>query len=380
MSISVHQVIVIILFIGFTILNVVRKSNRDNFENIAPLAILQLGVLLITVGVFKIDIPLVTMYAISGDEQKLSIINYISNQQTQFGLIVIGVLLCVLSCIMHRFFSKGKTERLLNIQAYDDNKLEYMTITKRDRKLIEEQYIDLTKFWEEAKGKKSSSPDFKKNIERMTKLVNEEINLFKASSSKYRRSFTGIAPIPLLIYAGRKIPKIGLDRYYEIQKLENKNGLTPLDISDNAKYEPLLIKGNITTSNEKEEVVVAVSTTGTVSNNDLKQFIDKGLEVKHIYLENPSHTSIVSVSQINDYAEIIIKEILDIKNKKENLRTVHLICASKPSLMFRVGQLIDDTQMPVIISYHYTQQDNYKYPWGIFINHHKNEGRMFLWS
>lgn len=380
MSISAYQVIIIILFIGFAILNFVRKSNKDNFENTAPLAILQIGILLITVGVFKIDIPLVAMYAISGEEQKLSIINYISSQQAQFGLIGIGVLFCVFSCIMYRSFSKDKTEKLLNIQAYDDNKLEYLTISKRDRELIEEKYIDLTRFWKETKCKKSSSPDFKRNIEIMTKMVDKETEIFKANSSKHRRSFTGIAPIPLLIYAGRKIPKIGLDRYYEIQKLENKNELTPLDISDKAKYEPLLIKGNITTSNEKEEVVVAVSTTGTVSNNDLKQFIDKGLEVKHIYLENPSHTSIVSVSQINDYAEIIIKEILDIKNKKENLRTVHLICASKPSLMFRVGQLIDDTQMPVIISYHYTQQDNYKYPWGIFINHHKNEGRMFLWS
>ena len=142
----------------------------------------------------------------------------------------------------------------------------------------------------------------------------------------------------------------------------------------------LKVSSNLTNSNEDEEVVVAISTTQKISDNDLNQFVCKGLQVKHIYLENPSHTSIVSVKQINDYAETIIQEILEIKSVKANIKTVHLICSSKPSLMFRLGQLIDDTQMPVVISYHYTQQDNYRYPWGLYINHNTKEGQVFLWN
>ena len=140
---------------------------------------------------------------------------------------------------------------------------------------------------------------------------------------------------------------MGFCRYFEIQKLENENELVPLDNSGKVKYPLLKVSSNLTNSNEDEEVVVAISTTQKISDNDLNQFVCKGLQVKHIYLENPSHTSIVSVKQINDYAETIIQEILEIKSVKANIKTVHLICSSKPSLMFRLGQLIDDTQMPV---------------------------------
>jgi hypothetical protein len=382
MNISIYQLIIVILFVGLTFFIVIKggiKLKEGSFEDVAPFALLEVGIFLITAGVFSIDSSLVAMYAISGEKQQLSIIDYISNQQTEFSLIGIGVLLCIISCFMYKGLSKDRAERLLNIQAYDDNRLEYLSVRKCNGKIIEGQYIDLTELWKEAKGKKSSSPDFKKNIERMVKLINEKINLFKASSSKYKRSFTGIAPIPLLIYAGRIIPKLGFSRYLEIQKLGNENELVPLDTSGKVEYPSLQISSNITTSDGDEEVVVAVSTTQKISDNDLKQFIDKGLQVKHIYLENPSHTSIVSVSQINNYAETIIKEILDIKIAKANLKTVHLVCSSKPSLMFRLGQLIDDTQMPVVISYHYTQQDDYKYPWGLYINHCKKEGELFLW-
>jgi hypothetical protein len=382
MNISIYQLIIVILFVGLTFFIVIKggiKLKEGSFEDVAPFALLEVGIFLITAGVFSIDSSLVAMYAISGEKQQLSIIDYISNQQTEFSLIGIGVLLCIISCFMYKGLSKDRAERLLNIQAYDDNRLEYLSVRKCNGKIIEGQYIDLTELWKEAKGKKSSSPDFKKNIERMVKLINEKINLFKASSSKYKRSFTGIAPIPLLIYAGKIIPKLGFSRYLEIQKLGNENELVPLDTSGKVEYPSLQISSNITTSDGDEEVVVAVSTTQKISDNDLKQFIDKGLQVKHIYLENPSHTSIVSVSQINNYAETIIKEILDIKIAKANLKTVHLVCSSKPSLMFRLGQLIDDTQMPVVISYHYTQQDDYKYPWGLYINHCKKEGELFLW-
>jgi hypothetical protein len=382
MNISIYQLIIVILFVGLTFFIVIKggiKLKEGSFEDVAPFALLEVGIFLITAGVFSIDSSLVAMYAISGEKQQLSIIDYISNQQTEFSLIGIGVLLCIISCFMYKGLSKDRAERLLNIQAYDDNRLEYLSVRKCNGKIIEGQYIDLTELWQEAKGKKSSGPDFKKNIERMVKLINEKINLFKASSSKYKRSFTGIAPIPLLIYAGKIIPKLGFSRYLEIQKLGNENELVPLDTSGKVEYPSLQISSNITTSDGDEEVVVAVSTTQKISDNDLKQFIDKGLQVKHIYLENPSHTSIVSVSQINNYAETIIKEILDIKIAKANLKTVHLVCSSKPSLMFRLGQLIDDTQMPVVISYHYTQQDDYKYPWGLYINHCKKEGELFLW-
>lgn len=383
MDISIYKPIIGILLIGVFIINAIKggiKLKEGNFEDIAPFALLEAGLFLITAGVFSIDSSLLAMYVISGEKQQLSIIDYISKQQTEFLLIGGGILLCIISCFVQRAFSKDSAEKLLNIQAYDDNRLEYLSVKKFNGKIIEGQYIDLTEFWRDAKEKESTSSDFVKIIERMVKLVNDKINLFKASSSKSKRSFTGIAPIPLLIYAGRIIPKLGFCRYFEIQKLENQNELVPLDTSGKVKYPLLKVSSNLTDSNEDEEVVVAISTTQKINDNDLKQFVCKGIQVKHIYLENPSHTSIVSVKQINNYAETIIQEILEIKSVKANIKTVHLICSSKPSLMFRLGQLIDDTQMPVVISYHYTQQDNHRYPWGLYINHNTKEGQVFLWN
>ncbi|AOY75006.1 SAVED domain-containing protein [Clostridium formicaceticum] len=382
MTITVYKTIVAVLFIGLTIFNIYKGGIRlkeGYFEQIAPFAILETGISLITAGVFSIDSSLIAMYAMSGENQQLSILDYITMAQTEFTLIGLGILMCIISCFVHKALSTDRSIRLLNIQAYDDNRLEYLSTKKCKGKIVEGIYIDLIGLWEELRARKTSSAEFKRIIDKMVGVVDKQVTLFKAGTSKYKRAFTGIAPIPLLIYTGRLIPKLGFSEYLEIQKLENENDLIPLDTTGKIQYSQLQVENNLTTSNEDDEVVVAVSTTQQIDNNDLLQFINKGIEVKHIFLENPNHKSIVSVKQINEYAEVISREILNIKKIKPKLKTIHLVCSSKPSLMFRLGQLIDDTQMPVIISYQYTQQDDNRYPWGIYINHYKKQGELHRW-
>jgi hypothetical protein len=356
------------------------KIKEGNYEDVIPFALFETGMVLTMAGVFKIDPSIFAMYAMSGETEKLSIINYISNSKTEFALIGVGTVFIIMSFISFKTLNGFRGKKLLNIQAYDDNKLEFLSIKKVKGKLVEGQYIDLTEMWKEGKSKKASNPELKKIIERMVRIINDKVILFKGSSQNYKRAFTGIAPIPLLIYTGRIIPKLGFSDYLELQKLNNENELIPLDTSGKVQYPSLQISDCVTSSNTDEEVLVAVSTTKQIDDSELTQFLDKGIEVKHIYLRNPGHGSIISVKQINEYAETIINGILNIKCLKPNLKIIHLVCASKPSLVFRVGQLIDDTQMPIIISYQLSQQDEYKYPWGLYINHCQKQGQFFRWK
>ena len=168
MDISIYKPIIGILLIGVFIFNAIKggiKLKEGNFEDIAPFALLEAGLFLITAGVFSIDSSLLAMYVISGEKQQLSIVDYISKQQTEIFLIGGGILLCLISCFVQRAFSKDSAERLLNIQAYDDNRLEYLSVKKFNGKIIEGQYIDLTEFWRDAKEKESTSSDFVKIIE-----------------------------------------------------------------------------------------------------------------------------------------------------------------------------------------------------------------------
>ncbi|WP_141235344.1 SAVED domain-containing protein, partial [Priestia megaterium] len=47
---------------------------------------------------------------------------------------------------------------------------------------------------------------------------------------------------------------------------------------------------------------------------------------------------------------------------------VHLVYSGQSCLAFEVGKLMDNQRMVEIINYHYKQQNNPSYPWGIVLN------------
>jgi len=350
------------------------------YETIVPLGLFNLGVSLITASIFRIEAYVLAMYAISGEKERISIINYIADSKTDLVLIISGIVLIIFSYLFYKRLINIGGIKLLNIQAYSDNNLQNFAKSDYKLNLTESQYIDLVETWRITNSRGYQHCDFKDNIRNIITKIREQTISFKSSTRASKRAFMGIAPIPFLIYMGSIIPKLKFSEYLEIQN-RNGNELIPLDTTGNIKYPPLQIRGDFNSLNKDDEIVVAVSTTAQIEDYNLIQFSNKQIDVRHIYLKEPSHVALVSAEQVNNYAETIIEEILSIRKIKHNLKTVHLICASKPTLVFRLGQLIDNnTQIPVIISYQQTQGEQLEYPWGIYINHCQKQGQAVLWE
>lgn len=359
------------------------KLKKGEYKEIIPIGFFEMGVGCVFAGIVTADGFTQVMYVISSSDEKSQILKNIKDNQTDYKLIVIGVVICLISVFIYNYLNRRKDKILLNIQANEDNKVEYFKSDEKGTKILEnikEEYVDLVPAWTEAKDKRVSSRNLGKQINDMAKQIKNATAEFKhKSSSNYERAFTAIAPIPLLMYAGYNIPKLGFSYFFEINNVHNENIMKLLDIPKKSTWTSMITSNNFTQSLEDTEVVVAVSTTRRIDESDLIQFTNKKLQIKHIYIQNPSHEALVSIKQVNEYANFIKDEILKIKEIKPNIKVIHLVCASKPSLVFRIGQTIDDTQMPTIISYHYKQDDNFRYPWGIYINY-KNRGLFYKWE
>lgn len=382
--VQVLTVIIAVILVIIPTIKSIRESKSNEkggtYESIVPLGLFYLGVSLITSSIFRIEAYIVPMYALSGEKERLSIINYIADSKTDIVLIISGTGLIILSFLFYKKFISLGGIKLLNIQAYSDNSLQNFEKSEYKLNLVESEYINLIELWNIIISKGCLHCDFKENIQRAITKIREQAIAFKSSSRASERAFTGIAPIPFLIYMGSLIPKMKFSQYLEIQN-RNGNKLIPLDTTENTKYSPLQIRGDFYNSNKEDEIVIAVSTTAQIQDYNLVQFSNKKIDVRHIYLREPGHGALISVEQINNYADTIIDEILSIRRIKHNLKIVHLICASKPSLVFRLGQLIDNnTQLPVIISYQQTQGEQIEYPWGIYINHCQKQGQAVLWK
>lgn len=380
---GVTIIIAIIIIIIATVQGIREKKSVEKggtYETIVPLGLFNLGVSLITASIFRIEAYVVAMYAVSDEKERLSIINYIADSKTDLVLIISGIVLIILSYLFYKKLIDIGGIKLLNIQAYSDNSLQNFEKSEYKLNITESEYIDLVETWRITNSRGYEHCDFKDNIRNIINKIREQTLAFKSSSRGYKRAFMGIAPIPFLIYMGSIIPKLKFSEYLEIQN-RNGNKLIPLDTTGTIKYSPLQIRGDFNNSNKDDEIVIAVSTTAQIEDYNLVQFTNKKIDVRHIYLKEPGHGAIISVEQINNYAETIIEEVLSIRRIKHNLKTVHLICASKPSLVFRLGQLIDNnTQLPIIISYQQNQGGQIEYPWGIYINHPQKQGQVVLWN
>ncbi|NFA41580.1 SAVED domain-containing protein [Clostridium botulinum] len=387
MKMSLIQGVTIIIAIIIVIIATVQgiKGNKSEekggtYETIVPLGLFNLGVFLITASIFRIEVYVIAMYAVSEEKERLSIINYIADSKTDLVLIVSGIVLIILSYLFYKRFINIGGIKLLNIQAYSDNSLQNFEKSEYKLNLTEAEYIDLVETWRITNSRGYQHCDFKDDIKNIINKIREQTLAFKSSSRGYKRAFMGIVPIPFLIYMGSIIPKLKFSEYLEIQN-RNSNKLILLDTTGTIKYSPLQIRGDFNNSNKDDEIIIAVSTTAQIGDYNLVQFTNRQIDIRHIYLKEPGHGAIISVDQINNYAETIIEEILSIRRIKHNLKTVHLICASKPSLVFRLGQLIDNnTQLPIIISYQQNQGGQIEYPWGIYINHPQKQGQAVLWD
>ena len=205
--------------------------------------------------------------------------------------------------------------------------------------------------------------------------IEEQVNAFKNETIERKRGYTGIAPIPFIMYAGTLLERGEINYYYEFDKIDT-NDYYKLEHKKNKKYSKLNLKTKLEDIDvNKNNIVIAISITRNITDVQLKQFEDECNIIK-LEVDNPCDNTIRYKEQLNEYVNNIFDLIEKILQKLNNIKSINVICSSQSCLALEIGKRsIDTTRIPEIISYQFENQSDIKYPWGIVING-KNKGKL----
>ncbi|MGG3283850.1 SAVED domain-containing protein [Paenibacillus solani] len=195
--------------------------------------------------------------------------------------------------------------------------------------------------------------------------IKHKVEVFKQESKDKKRGYTGIASIPFVLFAGKYFERSVMHDYFEYDKfqqvyyrLTSKHRFPKLSLSQNDAITRLQ-------SIHCVEVVIAISITASIRAEQLVQFTCPQL---YLSVPNPNDNLIKHKEQLHSYVEKTYDVLKETHERIPNLKKIHLVISSQSCFAFKLGQLIEDTRMPMVISYQYNAQSSPKYPWGIIIN------------
>ncbi|WP_349393717.1 SAVED domain-containing protein, partial [Clostridium perfringens] len=208
-----------------------------------------------------------------------------------------------------------------------------------------------------------------------------EIKSFKNRiNHKFNYGYMGIAHTPLILRFGSQlgdginlIPmhKKRNEKYYSL--LKNKSKFTELVNKIMKKSDEIpnlkIIKKNL--KKESKELIVAISTT-----NEIKEYqlYELGIKEKNLVMfqsDKLDFDVIESKVQLNDYIDIVLRNMREII-KNNNIEKTHLVISSSVAFTLALGQRLTNSYDREIIIYNYgyiPAKDNESkaiyYPWGI---------------
>lgn len=275
---------------------------------------------------------------------------------------ILGCILISISIFIY-LYSKKKFY-VLNINAYTSRRIEdEISKLKSDNSDFREREIDVIKIYQRIFSKRLD----KTSYECIKSEIDEKVLAFKYETKGIKRGYTGIAPIPFIMYAGTLLNRVDINEYFEFNKKTNNEYYSLSNKKE--EYPELKIKTDLSELDiSKNEVLIAISLTQKIEDNVLGQFMDK-CNLVRIEVDNPKDNTIKNKIQLMNYMDIIIKTIEEIKRVIPNLK-INMVYSGQSCLALELGKaFFDETRMPTVAIYHYDfQQQVNKYPWGIIIN------------
>lgn len=274
----------------------------------------------------------------------------------------LGTFLIVISIVM--FWGARNKLCILNINAYSHKKIEsYLKHIKVSNYDFREREIDFVNIYNEIFSKRHDDESF----ECIKKELQEKVEAFKNETTDIKRGYTGIAPIPFIMYAGTYLERVIINKYYEFDKVKTQNYYVLSGKEDKSSSE-LKLKTNLDTLDmSKVEVVISISLTQPIVSAQLTQFV--AANIVEFSVDNCGDNIIRSVPQLESYTNLIFATIEEIGRRIPNLEKIHLVYSGQSCLALEMGKrCVDSTRIPQIISYQFETQGSVKYPWGIIIN------------
>lgn len=280
-----------------------------------------------------------------------------------------GAILIMVAIILN-FYSRKKV-CVLNINGYLNQKIEpYLKKNKDFRSDFREREINFINIYNKFRNKLDTE-----DCECILEKIEEEVKAFKNETIELKRGYTGIAPIPFIMYAGTFLEREKIDEYYEFDKMESKD-YYKLENKKTKRYPKLKLKTKLDElDTNKSNLVISIATTKKITDGQLEQFVNECNIVK-FEVDSPYDNTIKYKKQLNEYINIIFDTIEEISQKLNHIKTINIVCSSQSCLALEIGKRsVDTTRIPQIVSYQFENQSDIKYPWGIVING-KNKGNL----
>ncbi|MGV2965263.1 SAVED domain-containing protein [Paenibacillus sp. AGC30] len=206
------------------------------------------------------------------------------------------------------------------------------------------------------------------NFDDIYEEIKQKIDAFKRESVDVKRAYTGIAPIPFILLAGRHFGGDGINEHFELRKGNNN---TYYRLKSNKKWKFFATKYpalHLTMPNLNQTVTEIVLTVGLTSKITASQAEQFSCPIVDLSLDNPMDNAILFKEQLSEYNNQIYKLLIQLSSDYSNLQKIHLLYSGQSCLIFELGKVISDTRMAEIISYQFERQQTPNYPWGITLN------------
>lgn len=192
----------------------------------------------------------------------------------------------------------------------------------------------------------------------------KQLNNFVDDYPSSRIGYFGLAHIPLLFQAGyqvnrRKVEVFATNRLTGDWIPLKKTGRGPaLRLTEEAREKSPLEAG---------DVVIRVSVSYPVREEQIRGIVDHALVSFHLSLDKPLPDIVKSEEQLDRYARKFYELLVDIHTRFPNRRKIHLFLSAPPTVVFRFGQMVSKTIDPEILVYNYSNKDHPAYGWAINI-------------
>ncbi|WCN36487.1 SAVED domain-containing protein [Aneurinibacillus uraniidurans] len=209
--------------------------------------------------------------------------------------------------------------------------------------------------------------------------IEQKVNAFKMESKDKKRGYTGVASIPFVMMAGKFFERERMDEYFEYNKFE-QTYYQLIKKPFRKSYPQLTTQvqdpfASIDAST-CDEVVVAISLTAQISDEQLSQF---NCPCIHLAVSGSTDNLIIYKEQLQEYVNTAYNLLMKVDRKLPKLQNIHLVISGQSCFAFELGKLIDDNRMKAIVNYQYNVQSTPKYPWGIVLNGQR-KGQFILFG
>lgn len=209
--------------------------------------------------------------------------------------------------------------------------------------------------------------------------IEKDVNKFTSKITDNVGCFTGMAPIPYTIYAGTFMEDANIKRYFEYDGRPGKKVYYELKKATKKQkkegWEQLKIHFPDKINTQSSEIVLAISISHTISDDNLSQF--DGKDIVRLQLDDTADNVIRFKEQLDEYSNKICECInKDIDGTYPTLQKIHLVASIPSCVSIEIGKNfgLRQNRNVNIVSYHFLRESSPQYKFGIYING-ENKGK-----